>query len=378
MSEESRPDPDAILRRIQAEAQRESRARLKIYLGFAPGVGKTFAMLERARELAAAGEDVVVGWVDTHGRYDTAALLLGLEILPRRRVAYRERELAGVRPRRGARAQARRAPARRARAHERAGRAPRQALAGRRGAARRRHRGPHHAQHPARREPERRGGADHRACACARRCPTRSSIARTRSCSSTSSPRSCSCACARARSTWASTPSAPRAASSGAATCSRCASWRCVAPPSASTWTCRRTAREHGIATSWPVGRAHPGVRGRCRRRRRSWYAPRAASRRACARRGSRPGSSARRRPGCRREDREQLEANLRLAETLGASVVRLVGARPSEAILDVRARAQHLAHRDRQAHPRALARSLARRAARRGGARQRRRSTCT
>ena len=93
MSEDARPDPDAILRRIQAEEQRESRARLKIYLGFAPGVGKTFAMLERARELAAAGEDVVVGWVDTHGRYDTAALLLGLEILPRRRVAYRESTL---------------------------------------------------------------------------------------------------------------------------------------------------------------------------------------------------------------------------------------------------------------------------------------------
>ena len=93
MSEDSRPDPDAILRRIQAEKQRESRARLKIYLGFAPGVGKTFAMLQNARELVAAGEDVVVGWVDTHGRYDTAALLLGLEILPRRRVAYREREL---------------------------------------------------------------------------------------------------------------------------------------------------------------------------------------------------------------------------------------------------------------------------------------------
>jgi len=93
MSEDSRPDPDAILRRIQAETQRESRARLKIYLGFAPGVGKTFAMLQNARELAAAGEDVVVGWVDTHGRYDTAALLLGLEILPRRRADYREREL---------------------------------------------------------------------------------------------------------------------------------------------------------------------------------------------------------------------------------------------------------------------------------------------
>src|SRR5262245_15199170 len=93
MTEDSRPDPDAILRRIQAEKERESRARLKVYLGFAPGVGKTFAMLQNARELADAGDDVVVGWVDTHGRYDTAALLLGLEILPRRHVPYREREL---------------------------------------------------------------------------------------------------------------------------------------------------------------------------------------------------------------------------------------------------------------------------------------------
>src|SRR5262245_2004465 len=93
MTEDSRPDPDAILRRIQAEKERESRARLKVYLGFAPGVGKTFAMLQNARELADAGVDVVAGWVDTHGRYDTAALLLGLEILPRRHVRYRDRDL---------------------------------------------------------------------------------------------------------------------------------------------------------------------------------------------------------------------------------------------------------------------------------------------
>jgi two-component system sensor histidine kinase KdpD len=88
-----RPDPDALLRRIQAEEERESRARLEIWLGFAPGVGKTYAMLDDARELHDAGRDVVVGWVDTHGRYDTAALLLGLEILPRRLVPYRDRML---------------------------------------------------------------------------------------------------------------------------------------------------------------------------------------------------------------------------------------------------------------------------------------------
>ena len=88
-----RPDPDALLRRIQSEEERRSRAKLKIWLGFAPGVGKTFAMLANARELQSTGGDVVVGWVDTHGRYDTAALLLGLEFLPRRAIPYRGRTL---------------------------------------------------------------------------------------------------------------------------------------------------------------------------------------------------------------------------------------------------------------------------------------------
>ncbi|HEY8156332.1 MAG TPA: sensor histidine kinase KdpD [Myxococcota bacterium] len=91
--ERERPDPDVLLRRIQAEDERQTRARLKVWLGFAPGVGKTFAMLANARELQAAGGDVVVGWADTHGRYDTAALLLGLEFLPRRSIPYRDRTL---------------------------------------------------------------------------------------------------------------------------------------------------------------------------------------------------------------------------------------------------------------------------------------------
>jgi two-component system sensor histidine kinase KdpD len=83
-----RPDPDALLARVQAEERRATRARLKIWLGFAPGVGKTYAMLQNAREIQES-TDLAVGWVDTHGRYDTAALLLGLDILPRRRVAHR-------------------------------------------------------------------------------------------------------------------------------------------------------------------------------------------------------------------------------------------------------------------------------------------------
>lgn len=82
-----RPDPDTLLKRVTAEAS--TRARLKIFFGFAPGVGKTFAMLESARRLAAQGVSVVVGLVETHGRGETAALLDGLEQLPRKRLEYR-------------------------------------------------------------------------------------------------------------------------------------------------------------------------------------------------------------------------------------------------------------------------------------------------
>ncbi len=82
-----RPSPEALL----AEAAQEGRGRLKIFLGAAPGVGKTYAMLEAAHERVREGADVAVGLVETHGRRETEALLAGLEVLPRRAVAYRER-----------------------------------------------------------------------------------------------------------------------------------------------------------------------------------------------------------------------------------------------------------------------------------------------
>ncbi len=72
-----RPDPDALLARVTAEEQRQARARFKVFFGFAPGVGKTYRMLQVARDLVAEGVDVVVGAIETHGRYDTAGLLLG-------------------------------------------------------------------------------------------------------------------------------------------------------------------------------------------------------------------------------------------------------------------------------------------------------------
>jgi two-component system sensor histidine kinase KdpD len=96
MSDEpSRPDPDALLRRAQRESERQSRGKLRVFFGFAPGVGKTFRMLQVARELVSTQRlDVVVGVVETHRRYDTASLVLGLELLPRREVEHRGRALS--------------------------------------------------------------------------------------------------------------------------------------------------------------------------------------------------------------------------------------------------------------------------------------------
>ncbi|MGE0715087.1 MAG: ATP-binding protein [Alphaproteobacteria bacterium] len=88
MAEEpERPEPEALL----ADAAKEGRGRLKVFLGAAPGVGKTFAMLEDARRRKAEGVDVVVGLVETHGRAETEALLSGLELMPRQVVNYRGR-----------------------------------------------------------------------------------------------------------------------------------------------------------------------------------------------------------------------------------------------------------------------------------------------
>ena len=69
--------------------QRDTRGRLKIYIGFAAGVGKTYRMLQEAHHLRQRGVDVVLGFIETHGRVETAALMEGLEYLPRRTVAYR-------------------------------------------------------------------------------------------------------------------------------------------------------------------------------------------------------------------------------------------------------------------------------------------------
>src|SRR5262245_28127914 len=85
---ETRPNPDELLARVQAEEAKSRRGTLKIFFGAAPGVGKTYAMLEAARREKAAGVDLVVGYVEPHGRKETEALLEGLEVVLPRQFEY--------------------------------------------------------------------------------------------------------------------------------------------------------------------------------------------------------------------------------------------------------------------------------------------------
>jgi two-component system, OmpR family, sensor histidine kinase KdpD len=85
---DERPNPDELLARVKAEEARTGRGKLKIFFGYAAGVGKTYAMLEAARREKADGVEVVVGYVEPHGRLETEALLEGLEILPTRAIPY--------------------------------------------------------------------------------------------------------------------------------------------------------------------------------------------------------------------------------------------------------------------------------------------------
>jgi len=85
VSTTARPSGDQLLERLK----QQDRARLRVYIGAAPGVGKTYTMLEDARGLKARGVDVVIGLVETYGRADTEAQIGDLEIVPRRRIPYK-------------------------------------------------------------------------------------------------------------------------------------------------------------------------------------------------------------------------------------------------------------------------------------------------
>jgi two-component system sensor histidine kinase KdpD len=89
MAEDIRPDPDALLVAIQKSDAATKRGKFKVFLGMAAGVGKTYAMLRAAQRAQQEGVKVVIGYVETHGRKETEALLTGLPIIPRRKVEYR-------------------------------------------------------------------------------------------------------------------------------------------------------------------------------------------------------------------------------------------------------------------------------------------------
>lgn len=93
MTLNNRPNPDDLLARVQAEEEQQKRGRLKIFLGYAAGVGKTYAMLEAAHQRKEEGVDVVVGYVETHGRVETEQLLSDLELVPRLYASYRSIQL---------------------------------------------------------------------------------------------------------------------------------------------------------------------------------------------------------------------------------------------------------------------------------------------
>jgi two-component system sensor histidine kinase KdpD len=88
---EKRPSPDALLE--AARRENDQAGRLKIFVGAAPGVGKTYEMLQSAHAKLKAGADIVVGVVETHGRAETEALLQGLEVIPRKRLEYKDQIL---------------------------------------------------------------------------------------------------------------------------------------------------------------------------------------------------------------------------------------------------------------------------------------------
>ncbi len=85
---ECRPDPDTLLARIQGEERQKNRGKLKIFLGYIAGVGKTYEMLQAAHHRKRDGIDVRIGYVETHGRVETEALVEGLDVIPRKMIEY--------------------------------------------------------------------------------------------------------------------------------------------------------------------------------------------------------------------------------------------------------------------------------------------------
>jgi hypothetical protein len=228
VSDETRPNPDALLAAIQKEDARKTRGKLKVFFGMAPGVGKTYAMLEAARRELAAGRDIVIAYVETHGRKETDALTEGLPVIPRLTLEYRgvpltEMDLDAVLARR-----------------------PQLALVDEFA----------HTNAPGSRHPKRyqdvlellEAGIDVFTSLFARRCPTRFSMVRTLSWW-TCRPKSCGPVSLRARSIWRNRRARRRRTFFVPATSRRCGNWRCGLPPSMWARTCSLIGRRKASPT---------------------------------------------------------------------------------------------------------------------------------
>ena len=90
MYEEFRPNPDEILKTILKEEEKVRKGNLRVFLGMCAGSGKTYAMLKAAHQAKLEGVDIVVGYVETHGRTETEQLLEGLELIPSIKRKYRD------------------------------------------------------------------------------------------------------------------------------------------------------------------------------------------------------------------------------------------------------------------------------------------------
>src|ERR1043166_9963634 len=86
---DNRPDPDALLTALKTEEEQGAKAKLKIFFGMCAGVGKTYEMLRAAHEATSKEIDVVIGYVETHNRHETQALVQNLTVIPRKKVEYR-------------------------------------------------------------------------------------------------------------------------------------------------------------------------------------------------------------------------------------------------------------------------------------------------
>jgi len=87
--DDGRPNPDELLASLKLEEEKSKRGKLKIFFGMCAGVGKTYTMLETAQAEKLKGSDIIIGYVETHNRKETADLLTGFEIIPRKSYEYK-------------------------------------------------------------------------------------------------------------------------------------------------------------------------------------------------------------------------------------------------------------------------------------------------